>query len=375
MDDIDASTREDHLTGELVALCKNSEWKPDITVLARYVEEGVNIFGTGLILFESLFHTLISESNVEAVKACLKTQRPIDFTVTGSKNRTALHYLCEVYSDAAAKEMMESIIERIETHPKDFADWSLTDQNGKDFISLAAEKQKLALMWPLVREIPFFGDKINPITLHTAWRWDFEQLDPEDKLSFSVEEFEEASKPTGTLIKLCRLHKPNIEAIKQCVSDGADIFYQDPETLTMVLHSFVWNGDVDAVRACLSISQPIDFNTRDIFGESLLRYIWSNNKSASIVTDLLLCIAERLEKHPEDRVDWMEKDGDGDDTFSIAASFGMLSLFWNIAKSSIAFFRDFTGPVLLTVKADSNDWNNLSVDDKKIFCAIRGFKK
>lgn len=239
-------------------------------------EWGVSHAGrSGRRLAFPLLHYLAYRGCVEAVKACLAAcLQPIDFTLPDGRGRTLLHVVCdEVVSGTATHEMLQAVVRRLETHPEDVVDWERRDHLRQGVLKRAAENQKLSVVWPLLNNVPQIADR--PFALSFVWRADWDRLSDDEKLEhFTVKPHRiiEADPPTARLCQLSWQPEAKSSEIEPCVREGADVCYGKWGETT-VLQSFMAQGRVDAVRACLMTSRPIDFTACDERGRTLLHWL------------------------------------------------------------------------------------------------------
>lgn len=99
-----------------------------------------------------------------------------------------LHTLCvPSFPLDEARAVLEAIVFHIERHPLDVMDWGMA-WRGDVFIQVAARYGRLSAFFPVVRDLPFFADQVEP----TCLKWlvmaeDWEALSEEDKESFTAE--------------------------------------------------------------------------------------------------------------------------------------------------------------------------------------------
>lgn len=145
--------------------------------------------------------------------ACLESEENIDFTVTYRFNdrsdrrsgspagKTLLHSICDTFFplDKATK-VLEAVVRHTERHPLDVVDWEQLNYPWEewwgerfhglvppmDFIHLAAENGRLSRFYPVVRDVPYFGDRVTPIELGKVVEADWAALSEEDKEAFMI---------------------------------------------------------------------------------------------------------------------------------------------------------------------------------------------
>eukprot|EP00796_Vickermania_ingenoplastis_P011421 gene11421-7925_t len=357
-------------TKKLVLLAQTSNWKPAVEDVRLLVADGANIFYKTEDMEMPLLHTLIVFGNSKAVEACLETTRSISFKTEGAfSGETPLHLLCHrLIPDDEMIAMTKAVLSRLETHFADEVDWGQKDFTGKTFLSLAAEHQKLCLLWPLVNHFDFFSDNLEPFPLRIVWAADLDKLEKE-KIHFDISEASIIPLNAHTA-HLCKLSwsvaaHPDAESVRKCVSNGADVMKLNPVGNYILLHYFVEHASIECVEACLSTPQPIDFALRDPSGNTVLHCLCHRCDQGSIESVLRL-VLERLDKHPEDTVNWRRKDRHGHTFLSIAARWKVLARAWITLKES-GKCSLLTVPIQLTCKVHESDWNQLLEDDKAAF--------
>lgn len=316
---------------------------------------------------------------------------------------------------------------------------------GEDVIQFAASSQKLHVVWPIICVAPYFQDQISPIFLQRVWLWDWQQLSSDHQCFFSLDKAEimVAHRSTGRLLAYCvwTKWKTDPQEVYRCVQDGADVCFSLIHMRMPLLHRLILLGDVEVVRACCSITydanipRVIDWTVGDVEGNTPLHALCSLPSHASdSVSRILTIVLDRLVemspsiflKHnlhntpsPEkerlspcacrnlteniacgaecdsirstsssDVVNFLQENKHGDSLFSLAGTFGHLSMVWGILKErGVAPFPMLKSPVYscsgasascsLDVEAkkiilnlqlhDEADWNKISSEDKRFF--------
>eukprot|EP00796_Vickermania_ingenoplastis_P007069 gene7069-5007_t len=347
--------------------------------------------------------------NVDCFGACLTTEHDIDFTMCQSwSQETVLHSICSAsISNEDTEEMVKLIVDRLEKHPRDKINWGQKDRWGSDFIVKAARNQKLSRVWKHVRKQPYFSKlACFSIRLPIVWEWDWNALDAKDKRYFTFKDSDiaHASRSTARLIQFCwETSKPDIEGVKRCVEEGADILYHAPKMRKPLLHLLVEVGAAELVKACLTSPHPIDFTTTDQNGFTPLQCVFIDKRSAEDVHLMFTIFLDRLETHPEDTMDWGKRNKSGYDLLTMAAHSGVLSVVWPLLKErQVPFFSqqaekeggdiptewtwrklimydeeqlpDQSGRICLRTKVCKADWNALTDEDRDTF-SIYGFQR
>lgn len=368
-------------TIQLATLCLES-LDTDISQLKILIRSGADPNRTGHNMKQPILHTFVKRGNVEALEVCLSSSHVINFSLRDSYMCNPLHWMCDaMHSDETTLAMLWAVVQRIETHPQDLVDWGQKNGLGKTILVLAAETQKISLIWNVVREMPFFADAVEPLSLgRLVWQWDWEALGTEQQYFDDKMELVEADRSTAELCQIaCSLspqsHPVQVERIVQLIMKGANVLFIDPLEKMPILHRFLLFGDINAIRACFTTSMPIDFTLRT-YGETLLHCVCPGDGGRSEeVSRVLHIFLDRIETYPHDIVDWSVKDSKGHDFLSWEGFRGRLSLVWPLLKErSVNYFMKYEGKIPLTLKLILEDWNRLSEEDQERFFVSKGFK-
>lgn len=362
-------------TLKLTAHCLDSDWSPDLHLLRQYVEEGADVLLPVGHCRNSIFFQMVEMSNIKAVNVCLTTSRVMDFTIRGSKGENPLQAACQgSIADCDTTTLLSAMIYRIECHPLDIVDWRQKDSLGRDFLAIAAQFQKLSVVWPLVSNVPAFSDEILPIPLRhdIVWEVDWNQLPHEEQSRLSIQKSRMIilDAPTAQLCKLSLLSACSAEEVRRCVEENADVMYQKPGTASSILHNFILDGCVAIVRALLCSPRSIDFTLRGECGRTPLHCICG--APSRVAAGLLELVVERIQRCPADIVDWQMRDRLGHDFISSCAENKMLSLLFPVLRrGNISLFSDEDKPVRVDV-VHKEDWDHLSDKDKRQIIVEKG---
>lgn len=257
----------------------------------------------------TLFAILVDRHEIPALVACLDSPLPIDFTAE-IHYRNVLLVLCSSdYSEEETRVALQAIVQRLERHPMDKVDWGQLDCRGETMFQVAAEAQKLSLVLPIVRSMPYFADMAEPVHLSEAWSWDIEALEEEEREMIHVEEANVvvASEPTGKLFQLgCGSSwDPDPARVEALVLAGADVNFELHPHNQSPLHKYVLLGKVACLQALFRSPIPIRFTVTDRFGSTPLHCVAC--KSEAMIRTLLHLILDRLEAHPGDSIRWAQK--------------------------------------------------------------------
>lgn len=161
----------------------------DPFIVEQCVEKGADLCFHHPLLDSTLLHVIFKKKTKECFRAALKSPDPIDFTLVDGSGWTLLQAICTISDTTTAKEFLEILIERLELNPEDIIDFTQTTRKGFDFLALAARHTKLSVFWPVIREFPYFSDKIAPIPIKGG-------ISPEDWDALSSTDKERFIPPT-----------------------------------------------------------------------------------------------------------------------------------------------------------------------------------
>eukprot|EP00796_Vickermania_ingenoplastis_P001876 gene1875-biopygen1543 len=213
----------------------------------------------------SALSLLIRRGELEAVLACLKSPKAINF-------KSSANILSPIEEIAMAntagwpeynRRVLSAVVDRIARHPSDMVDWPMKEYRT-DLLSLAAKHQLLSVFWPVLkRDVTYFADQTEPIPLTPmVWAADWAALGPEEQQCFNKDEavYMDADAATSRLCVACfRYPEPDYAAVDECVSAGADVMF-DLVFSQPLLNSVLWDGSVKLVEALLRTPRRIDFS-------------------------------------------------------------------------------------------------------------------
>lgn len=175
-------------------------------------------------------------------------------------------------------------------------------------------------------------------------------------------------KSTSILLSMCVQSEPlNPDVVRKCVRNGGDVERISPEMHLPILYCFVVSGATDAVRACLETQYSIDFSAAYSHGWTLLHYLCGIQNSNTAI-DILRLVSERLQRSPNDKVDFFQPDVNGLDFLSHAALQRRLSLFWPII-SRHGQIEDCE-KIKVSFPIDPEDWSNVDPNEHQYFDAV-----
>lgn len=366
----------------------------DVSEVEACVKEDADVMFVAEGQRRPVLQELVARGAEDAVRACLQTPRDLDFSVVSDDGGTVLCELCSCPSEEAAVRMLRLIRTRLETHPQDVVRWAAVNSYENDFLSVAADRQRLSLFFAEAADVPYYADQVEaiPLTLR-VWSWDHDALEPDEQALVRVADpgmYRVASRVTGRFARLMeqvdgRFPSPDPREVRRLVEEGADVTFSEYENGS-VLHELLWNGEFESALACIEASQhAIDFNRPDSCSRTLLHHVCGNftcylmpEQSVALLRAMLARIAEQ---EREDRataaVDWMKETEWGDDFLSCAAEAQLLSSFWPLVRERVlAQLADHPAkglPIKLRQQVWKFDWDDLSAEDKRYFSIDESF--
>lgn len=191
-----------------------------------------------------------------------------------------------------------------------------------------------------------------------------------------------SARATEELQRLCceKDGRVDLNDLRRCVLAGADVMWRvGDEWNRPLMQWFLTIGNDAAVRVCLKSPCAMDFRVANTGGSTLLHSI---AVSEYLIASLLPLVVARVEgEHgPDsaaaDTVDWGQKDVDGDDCLSMAASAGTLSAFWRVVSSrDVGHFTRCEGKIRVTQPVKRADFSLLSAEDRERFDLLGGFEE
>lgn len=347
--------RESEATAALDKLV-SEHCSPDLHLVEKYISEGADINARRTNeVSPTILHRIVLRGLVDVLRVCMKSTKGINFTRRDPFWGSALYCVCMADAPEVSRAMLEAIVVRIqEGHSGDEVEWEQLDEEGYDFLSLAADKQRLHILWPVVKQLPGFSTRTAPFFITaTVYPFDWEQLG-EERRFFSLTSG--ILDPTATLNALSNDGQPNILAIQSCVNDGAKVSHEKPNMKRTILHHFIFRDLVDCVEACMASRKPIDFTVRDVDGYTPL-HLACLCEPQSLASEMLGILSRRILKfRAGDKVDLAQPDSQGRDVFSFAASRGILHVAWACLRE-LPQVMNLRARIPLTVWVAREDWN------------------
>lgn len=177
-------------TGELWWCSHQWRQAADVCEVSRLVESGAEVNWRPN---NETYPTLVGfalRRHTPALLECLKSPKNIDFSLSRyDEGDTVLHSICCVssFSVADGTAILRAIVTHVERHPEDTIDWGQEDMCGTDFIHEAAANGMLSAFYPIVRRVPYFDDRVEPIHLESVETADWAALSEEDRKNFIVD--------------------------------------------------------------------------------------------------------------------------------------------------------------------------------------------
>lgn len=367
----------DQYSEALISLCQKYQYHPNLEDIQKCVDDGALVYVEDVDAMRPVLNGLILAGEVDAVRICLSSKLPINFTFGGMEEQTPLHAACFMsVSDEHTAAILDLIVERIQTHPEDQIDWGKPNFDGQEVLSFASKYQKISILWPRVREFPYYSDRTAPFSFPYVWSTDWNTLLKEyrnDEYYFDLQKSKvrEVDCHTSNLMKLCwkssdvQAQDPSVYAgLVDSVRSGANVLIR-AEYDWPLLHWVIGMGRIVCLRAMLQTTQPLDFS--ELFSAG-------PHSSVSALGQVCVCgpeesaaslslILDRLESPigNSDTVNW-------DSFLSTAASLKLLSVLYPILKSyGVPYFLEHK----LDLVVHQEDWDQLSDQEKNDFGEIR----
>lgn len=154
----------------------------------------------------------------------------------------------------------------------------------------------------------------------------------------------------------------DMDLVRRCVSEGgADPMHLPEGAARTALHLCIIKNHVEALSALLATPHDMDFTAKDKDGWTPLHNLAP--RPPDVAKAMLTAILLRLSSHPNDRVDWSQKNGCGDDFVDNLAYFGNLSTLYPMVKD-LPFYVSAAKPVVLTRRPKAEDWAKLSAGEQ-----------
>lgn len=169
---------------------------PNLCVVRRCINGGADVLFAPPYDDDTTLHYCMLKSQVEALNVLLETTQAVDFRVKDNGGQTPLHCVSlhwahlEHPSPEAMTAMTTAIVNRLATHPTDLVDWGSQDEDGDDFVSLAAMGGVLSYLYPIIKNQPYYVKAKKPFLIQRGptdikvWNADWKRLSPEDRTVF-----------------------------------------------------------------------------------------------------------------------------------------------------------------------------------------------
>lgn len=339
---------------------------PDMNIVLHCIQDGADITFQPSKADDSTLHPCVQMGHTAALRMLLATPQNVDFTVEGWWKRSPLHCIClhassqPPHTIQLMKDMTNLIVLRLTSHPNDHVDWSQKDVFGDDFISNISYYDALSHLYPLVRGQPYFLTAPKPIFLtYMPSSRDWKDLCTEDQNSMQVTVvgysrrlYHEVQKAT-----------PDLDVVKMCVNEGADVLFKANEDDYPLLSFCILMRNVEALRVLLDTKKKIDFTVTGGDDWCPLHVVCSSFLDSSTgllgaIGDITAAIVNRLDKCPDDVVDWGQRERTGCDFLSLATREGILSNVYPLVRSQ-QYFTSALKPIPLLYKPLDDDWSRL----------------
>lgn len=299
-----------------------------LDAIRECVEAGADLYALCTVEYLELrpvLHQFVLAGHLDCFVTCVETfPGSMDFSVQDLNGRnTVLDAICYTsVPDRVALAMLRAVIFRLETHPGDVVQWWQKDYKEKNFLHHVVLCHRLAVFWPLLRNVPAFADVVDPIPLPVVVFFsDWEQLRREEQLCFTLERGVRGPQKSlqrlatapwssvGLRSRQCVYHEEiSTERrcrILHCMAAGVPSLTKSPYPQeNPCLHQLLLNGEVACVMACLEAFQPpINFNAHDARGRSVLQCVCATPALDAEVRGILSAMLQRR-ANSGDHLDW-----------------------------------------------------------------------
>eukprot|EP00796_Vickermania_ingenoplastis_P012324 gene12324-8455_t len=370
----------------LQAVCEISTWsfqQPQIvlpSVVGRYLRDAAidnqpepssppPMADEKQLLIESLVHFAHAYADtgdqkmLECTTLCLTVPWSLDFSCEAA---SLVRLMCEAHEPEAGVELVRQLARRLAVHPEDIFEWG--EQFGEreseryDLLSLAAQRGRLALLWPvLLEQVPYFhrGGGVTPLFFAQPLPWDWAAIPPAQRRFLgprcgilSLAEAAAALQHTP-----CSAEELTARVAALCAA-GLDVGAYLPASPTMGeatgLYTVFRLGAHSAkalAAAVAGCARPLNYMKLVVLDGSRSRHRrrsdggggfffcflreWRRvGYSRDDVRLVFSSMAVRLRTHPLDMVDWSARDECGLDLLSCMAAVGVLSIWYGVAQVS-----------------------------------------
>lgn len=354
----------------------------DLQLITEAVQNGANVNRMDDLQNTPHFYSVLKEANPQFFFACLEALMPIDFTLIDPvSKKTALHLLC---TRTDAESVLEKIVQRLETHPRDKVDWELLDGEGHSFLSCASANECLHSIFQVVSPLGYFRQAIQSsqrfiITTPSSFLDRHLLVDSQQYHLFTFQYDmdialeSEMKRPTGKLSR-----------ILQCVTKGANlnrlISNNDGISGPVYFHLLLLN--LDWFCQCIRVaSLHLDFTlliqrSNGACTTTVLHHACSMNANETKI--VFQTVVDRLLQQREgDLVDWSLKDGSQETIFTCATRHQKLLDCWRIVEK-LPYFQSGVLQQRLEVKVpiSARTWSALMYrEEDSIFVFREGVKE
>lgn len=185
----------------------------------------------------------------------------IDFTAQGTHAGVSLLFLLlqlPFATEEDIRRIFQGVVHHIETHPRDTVHWA-----SGDFIAQVARLHLLSVMYPIVKGMPYFGDRVEPMVLPLVWRSDWEGLEEEDRKAFQILDegrgIVVGNRATAQLFGIYLSSRIEVAAVRRYVRDGAYLLFGEEVSHVPILLWWLENHETSAcINAALEeLSTPL----------------------------------------------------------------------------------------------------------------------
>lgn len=163
------------------------------------------------------------------------------------------------------------------------------------------------------------------------------------------------------------------DALREAVLAGADVMLSHQAVFSLhqpILHALISREAVEAVKACLLSPLVISFVKVTNYRKENLLHLLCRTR-LEILNKMLPAVVYRIETHPNDIVNWSQKNVFKQDFITLAATLGKLSVVWPHVKHVPHFADNTEGIDLGDTRMFEMDWSKLSEAEQENFVGGR----
>lgn len=330
---------------------------PEMELIEKYVMEGADVQATSSTLGgKSVLEIVLRSGTPDQAMVLLRNIVSFD----------ELPLFDAICSGRNPSEMLVCLLTFSATRNVDFIHWSF-------ILSPAASFGLLQPFWSSLKELSYFKSFKAPYLLRDVWKFDWEDFvhaHQEDLFSVEGSTIWEENRSTAALFRMFHGGSPDSLLIQKYVEDGANVCFGHPFLPSPILFLIIEKASIECFRAALQGSRPIDFTVKDAKEQNPFHAICALPENDDAIERLKILL-DRVEKNPEDTLDFLQTTKKGKDFLTLAASHKRLSVFWPIV-CTFSYFDDKIECIPIDGLVYLSDWKALSKDDQKRFILLQG---